>query len=250
MKEETMKRLRALSSNKIEKKLDIKAYGETLELSIYGDIEPDYYDWWTGETIESETSANYFKKILDEHPNVNLIRLNINSMGGYVSEGNAIYALLKRHTAQVHVYVDGFACSMASAIAMAGDTIKMAPNALMMIHNPWTWACGNSKELRKAAEDLDSMAEAFRQSYLLKAGDKLDENALIEMLDAETFLTARECLAYGLCDEIENVDSQALAQAKEQIQAHENTIKELQEKLEAYEKQNTDTQPAQKSWFF
>lgn len=176
---------------------------DTLELSIYSSVEGDSYDLWTGRTIESETSAKHFKAELDKHPDVKEIRVYINSLGGSVVEGLAICNQLRRHPAHKTVVIDGFACSIASVIAMAGDTVIMPKSAMMMIHNPWTIALGNAEELRKSADDLDKLGEGVRQAYLEKAGDKLDESKLIEMLNAETYLTAEECIAFGLADAYE-----------------------------------------------
>lgn len=173
---------------------------DILELSIYSNVEGDSYDLWTGKTIASETSAKHFKAELDKHPDVKEIRVYINSLGGSVLEGLAICNQLKRHPAHKTVIIDGFACSIASVIAMAGDTVIMPKSAMMMIHNPWTIALGNADEMRKVADDLDKLGEGVRQAYLEKAGDKLDEGKLIEMLAAETYLTAEECIAYGLAD--------------------------------------------------
>lgn len=221
------------------KALEVKASGSKLELAIYGDIEPDSYDWWTDEVIPSETSARHFKEVLDSYSGVSEIDLYINSLGGYVTEGNAIYTMLKRHAATVNVFIDAFACSMASSVAMAGDHITMSPNALMMVHNPATVAEGNAAELRKAADDLDVMAEAFRQTYLLKAGDKLTEDKLIALLDAETYLTAKQCLELGLCDEIENVPDE-----KDQIiTAKDAEIARLKALLEAATKKKPEIKP-------
>lgn len=172
----------------------------TLELYIYGDVEGDGYDWWRDEVIRSETSANAFRDALAAHPNVTQIDLYINSYGGSVFEGTAIYNQLRRHPAHKTVYVDGFACSIASVIAMAGDEVVMPRNTLMMIHNMWMGAVGNAAELRKAADDLDVINAAGRQAYLEKAGEKLDEAALTDMMDAETWLTAEQCIQYGLAD--------------------------------------------------
>ena len=172
----------------------------TLELYIYGDVEGDGYDWWRDEVIRSETSANAFRDALAAHPNVTQIDLYINSYGGSVFEGTAIYNQLRRHPAHKTVYVDGFACSIASVIAMAGDEVIMPRNTLMMIHNMWMGAVGNAAELRKAADDLDVINAAGRQAYLEKAGEKLDEAALTDMMDAETWLTAEQCIQYGLAD--------------------------------------------------
>lgn len=178
-----------------------------LDLYIYGDVTEDGYDWRTDEVVRSETSANTFREELAAHPNVMQINIYINSYGGSVFEGTAIYNQLKRHPAHKTVYVDGFACSIASVIAMAGDEVVMPRNTLMMIHNMWMGAVGNAAELRKAADDLDTINAAGRQAYLAKAGDRLDEAALTAMMDAETWLTAEQCIQYGLADRYAEADA-------------------------------------------
>lgn len=167
---------------------------DTLELRIYNTVEQD--SWWK----ESETSAKYFAEQLDAHKNAKEIKVYINSLGGSVMEGIAIYNQLKRHSAHKTVYIDGFACSIASVIAMAGDTVIMPKNAVMMIHNAWVVAMGNAAELRKAADDLDVINAASMQAYLDRAGEKLTREKLTEMLDAETYLTAEQCIEYGFAD--------------------------------------------------
>ena len=179
----------------------------TLELYIYGDVEGDGRNWWTDEVIRSETSANTFREDLAAHPDVSQINIYINSYGGSVFEGTAIYNQLKRHPARKTVYVDGFACSIASVIAMAGDEVVMPRNALMMVHNMWMGVCGNAAELRKAADDLDKINEAGRAAYLQKAGDKLTAEAITQLEDGETWLTAEECIRYGLADRYAEQDA-------------------------------------------
>lgn len=175
----------------------------TLEIYIYGDVEPDDYDWWTGEEIESKTSADYFRDKLNDYPDVQFINLYINSYGGDVFEGTAIYNQLQRHPAYKTVFVDGFACSIASVIAMAGDKIVMPPNTMMMIHNAYAGrASGTAQDLRNLADALDKINEGGRQAYLVKAGDKLPEDELIRMMDDETWLTAADCIRLGLADEL------------------------------------------------
>lgn len=188
-----------------------------LDLYIYGDVEGDRMDWWTGEIIESETSADYFREELAKYEDVVLINIYINSYGGSVFEGTAIYNQLKRHRARKVVYVDGFACSIASVIAMAGDEVVMPRNALMMIHNMWMEVTGNAAELRKAADDLDKINEAGREAYLEKAGDKLTPEVLARMEDVETWLTAEECIRYGLADRYADQDAD-MSQATEVLQ--------------------------------
>lgn len=119
---------------------------DSVGLYIYGDVEGDSYDFWTGNVIESETSASHFRDELAKYPNAQQIDVFINSYGGSVFEGTAIYNQLKRHPAHKTVYIDGFACSIASVIAMAGDEIVMPRNALMMIHNMWMGVCGNADD--------------------------------------------------------------------------------------------------------
>lgn len=174
---------------------------DMLELYIYSNVEGDSYDWWNDTEIKSETSANYFREQLAAHPEAKEITVYINSLGGSVMEGVAIYNQLKRHPAHKTVYVDGFACSIASVIAMAGDTVIMPRNTVMMIHNAFTFVVGNAAELRKAADDLEVLNTASRQAYLLKAGEKLTEEHLTELLDAESYLTAAQCIELGLADE-------------------------------------------------
>ena len=188
-----------------------------INLYIYGDVEGDSYDFWTDEVIESETSASHFRDELAKYPNAQQINVYINSYGGSVFEGTAIYNQLKRHPAHKTVYIDGFACSIASVIAMAGDEIVMPRNALMMIHNMWMGVCGNADELRKAADDLDTINAAGRAAYLERAGEKLTEEQLAGMMDAETWLTAEQCIEYGLADRYAEQDAD-MSQATEVLQ--------------------------------
>lgn len=193
------------------------AQPNTLDLYIYDYVKGDSTDWWTGEKIESETSANYIQQQLESAKDVSNINIYINSYGGEVKEGLAIYNQLKRHTAYKTVYVDGFACSIASVIAMAGDKVVMGNNTLMMIHHASTGAWGNADELRKAANDVEVIDKASCSSYLAKAGNKLSEEALNKLLDSQTWLNASQCLEYGLCDEIAGEEDDKIAQAQQRF---------------------------------
>ena len=188
---------------------------DTLELYIYSTVESD--SWWK----ESETSAKHFRDALAQHQNAKEIKVYINSLGGSVMEGIAIYNQLKRHSAHKTVIVDGFACSIASVIAMAGDTVIMPKNTVMMVHNAWTIAMGNSAELRKAADDLDIINQASKQAYLDKSAGKITEQKLTELLDAETYLTAEQCIEYGFADKFAEdepePDTDAQKKMREQI---------------------------------
>jgi len=198
---------------------------ETLDIYIYRDVEGDEEDWRTGEVTESETSANRFRDMLAEHPDARQINIYINSNGGSVYEGTAIYNQLKRHPAHKTVYIDGFACSVASVIAMAGDEVVMPRNALMMVHNMYTIAIGNAAELRKAADDLDIINQAGREAYLQKAGGKLTPEALAKMEDDETWLTAEDCIRYGLADRYADQDAD-MSKAGEVLQKANLTLQQ------------------------
>lgn len=225
----------------------------TVDIYIYGDVEGDSYDWWTDEVIESETSANHFRDELAKYPNATQINIYINSYGGSVFEGTAIYNQLRRHPAHKTVYIDGFACSIASVIAMAGDEIIMPRNALMMIHNMWMSAVGNAAELRKAADDLDVINAAGRGAYLAKAGDKLPEEKLIEMMDAETWLTAEDCITYGLADRLADQDADmknaaevlknANLSAQQRIDVQRSLAAQLRELTKTEEKPKEKAEP-------
>lgn len=188
-----------------------------LELYIYGEVKGDSFNWWTEEVTKSETSANHFKEELAKYPNITEIRIYINSCGGSVFEGTAIYNQLRRHTARKVVTVDGFACSIASVIAMAGDEVIMPRNALMMVHNMAMGIYGNPAELRKAADDLDVINASGRNAYLAKAGDKLEESKLRDMMDKETWLTAEQCIELGLADRYADADAD-MSNAAEVVQ--------------------------------
>lgn len=130
------------------------------------------------------------------------VTMRLNSPGGSVDEAKAIYNAIQRH-GDVTISVDSLAASAASYIAMAGKRVVMAENALMMIHNSWTFAAGNSTELRKIADLLDKYTEASVSAYAKKAGK--DEKEISSLMESETWFNAQEALDYGLVDEIGNV---------------------------------------------
>jgi ATP-dependent Clp protease protease subunit len=118
-----------------------------------------------------------------------------------VFAGQAIYSMLKRHSATVNVYVDGLAASIASIIAMAGDSVKMPKNAMLMVHNPWSFGMGNANDFRKLADDLDKVRESMISVYEDKTG--MEKESIVELMDAETWMTAEEAVEFGFADEIE-----------------------------------------------
>lgn len=189
----------------------------SMDLYIYDDVQGDSTDWWTGEVTESDTSAKHIKGVLENAGEIQTINVYINSYGGSVIEGLAIYNQLKRHPAQKTVYVDGFACSIASVIAMAGDKVVMGPNTLMMIHHAAMGVFGNAAELRKGAIDVETIDSASCSSYLAKAGDKLTQEKLTQLLDGQTWLNATQCVEYGLADEIAGIEDKTIIDAKQRL---------------------------------
>ena len=188
------------------------------ELQIYGDISET--SWYGDEVLPKD-----FKKDLDALGDISELKVFINSGGGDVFAGQAIYTMLKRHKANVTVYVDGLAASIASVIAMAGDKVIMPKNAMMMIHNPWTIGIGNSTDFRKLADDLDKINESIKTTYLDKAS--VEEDKLIELMNAETWLTADDCIKYGFADEVEESKKVAATLDKKFFNSYKNIPKEL-----------------------
>jgi len=148
-------------------------------------------------------SANEFIDELKGLGDVETINLRIASGGGSIVEGNTIFNALKRHSAKVVTHVDSLAASMASVIAMAGDEIHMAANALLMIHNPWTMSMGGAEQLRKDADLLDKMESNIRTSY---GRSNLSAEELDAAMEEETYYTAEEALENGFIDVISDAN--------------------------------------------
>ncbi len=185
--------------NSNKKYYSLAENGETAVLNIFGDITS--YAW---EEL-GEMSNVLLSKKLEEMTNVSTIDVYINSYGGEVAEGLAIYNALKRHKAKVRTHIDGFACSIASVIFMAGDERIMPETSLLMIHNPWTFVSGNAKELRKQAEDLEKIGECSINAYLERINISKDE--LIELLDNETWIASDEAIEMGFATECEKEET-------------------------------------------
>ncbi len=170
-------------------------------LYIYDDVsEFGEFDWNTWTYKESETSAKYFVKKLGEIPDGQTIELHINSNGGSVKEGVAIYNLLKQKENKKVGIVDGVAHSVAFLILQACETRKMGVGTTALIHNMWMFCSGNATQLRKYADDLDDMMEANRKVFMERA--TITEEELMTMMEEETYLTPDKALEYGLIDEI------------------------------------------------
>ena len=163
------------------------------------DAEISIYDSIGGFGI----SANEFIDELKNLGDVETINVRIASGGGSIVEGNTIYNALKRHSAKIVTHIDSLAASMASVIAMAGDEIHMASNALLMIHNPWTMSMGGAEQLRKDADLLDKMENNINGSY---ARSKLSAEELDAAMEETTYYTAQEALDAGFIDVISDAN--------------------------------------------
>ena len=145
-------------------------------------------------------SAKDFAKELKSLGTLDTINVRINSEGGSVFDGIAIYNTLLSNKASVTVHIDGLAASIASIIAMAGDTIKMANNALFMIHDPWTFAMGSANELREQADLLDKVRDQLVTTYVSRSS--IDADTVSNLMADETWMSADEALDHGLIDEV------------------------------------------------
>lgn len=169
------------------------------DLLLYGVIGDDGY--W--DSVGSKEFAEDLKAIED----VETINVRINSPGGDVFAGQAIYSTLKRCKSTINVYIDGLAASIASLIAMAGDKVIMPKNSMMMIHKPWSFSAGNADDMRTMAETLDKVEESLVVAYTDKTG--LSEEEIKKLLSDETWLSASDALEKGFCDEIEETELKA-----------------------------------------
>jgi ATP-dependent Clp endopeptidase proteolytic subunit ClpP len=170
----------------------ITAKSDRAEIWIYEMIGEDF---WTGGGV---TAKNFQKELAEIK--ASQIDLHINSPGGVVFDGITIYNLIKQHPANVTTYIDGLAASIASVIALAGDKVIMAENALYMIHNPWGMAIGPAEDMRKQADVLDKIRGSMTLAYTSKSDRS--ENEIHSLMDAETWMTAEEAKEAGFVDEI------------------------------------------------
>lgn len=163
------------------------------------------YDWLEYESCCPADVKNVIAELTDESEELKVI---INSPGGDVQAGQEIYSILKDIKNPVTINVQSMAASAASMIAMAGDTVKMSPVALLMIHNASTCTSGDYRDMQHTADVLQTVNTAIMQAYIAKTGKTEDE--LREMMDKETWLTANQCIEHGFADEIIKDEKQSI----------------------------------------
>ena len=164
--------------------------------------EIDIYGFIDNVTVEGMTiSPQTIKDQLNAMGDVDEVVVNINSNGGDVFSGVAIYNMLRRHDAHITVNIDGLAASIASVIAMACDKVNMPGNAMLMVHNAWTEIAGDSNTFKKQADSLERINSVVFNSYVDKSPD-IDHALLQQYMDDETWFTAKEAKDLGLIDNI------------------------------------------------
>ncbi len=196
------------------------ATGTAAEILVYGDIGVDP---WTGEGIGSEA----FVQTLASLPaDVETLVIRINSRGGVVFEGNAIYTALMQYPAHKIVRIDALAASAATVIAMAGDTIEIAPTAMMMVHNASAICFGDQNAMTKMAKRLTGIRDAVMQGAYSRT--KLSTEELTAIMDEETWYTAKEAVAAGWADKIMETPSRdEAARMRFDLSAFKHPPKEL-----------------------
>ena len=161
-----------------------------------GEAEIQVYDYigWGG--VEAKAFTRELKAITAP-----TIHVRINTPGGDVFDGVAIANALRDHPSRIVSHIDALAASMGSIIALAGDEVRMAPNAFYMIHDPWSFAIGNASDLRKTADVLEKIGGTFVETYMAKT--KAKRTAVEQWMHDETWFTAAEALAAGFVDVVE-----------------------------------------------
>ncbi len=158
------------------------------DVYFYGDIVSDSWGKWT----EEDKCPQDILDLLAECNGIEELDIYINSGGGSVWAGVAIYNILKRFNAKKTVHIDGLAASIASVIALAGDEVIMPKNSFMMIHKAWCYTSGNADELRSTADMLDTIEKSIVNIYMENTLDGIEESFVKELMSAETWLEAEK----------------------------------------------------------
>ncbi|HEO3130926.1 TPA: Clp protease ClpP [Streptococcus agalactiae] len=165
--------------------------GEVRTLRIEGQIADET---WFGDEVTPQLFKN------DLLAGTGDITLWINSPGGDVFAAAQIYNMLMDYQGDVHVIIDGLAASAASVIAMAGTTVSMSPVAMMMIHNPWTFAQGEAKDMAKVIEMLGEIKESIINAYELRTG--LSRTKISHLMDSESWFNAKKAVELVFADKV------------------------------------------------
>lgn len=179
-------------------KIENKAASDEATVYLYDEIS------WFG------VNAEQFVKDLND-VKASTLHIRFNSPGGSVFDGTAIFNAIKQHKSKTVSHIDGLAASIASVIALASDEVRMAENAFLMIHDPWSIVIGNADTMREEAELLDKVGKTIAKTYMDKSGK--DEKEIKALMNAETWLTAEEAKEAGFVDIIEENENEEKAKA-------------------------------------
>lgn len=214
---------------------------DTADLCFFGDINSESLGEWQKYYPEDKAPGDV-KDFLDQLENVSKINIHINSGGGSVFGGIAIYNLLLRYDAEITVYVEGIAASIASVIAMAGDKIIIPSNAQMMIHKPSSMAWGDADEMRKQADVLDGCQKVILSTYMRHAKEGITEEQINSLINEETWKNGEEWQEYFDIEVSE--ENTAAAATSEYFGKYLNLPENLREKPDQHESAYTMEQLA------
>ena len=205
----------------------------TADLYFYGDIVSNWWGAWDDTDQYPEAIRDFLKG--QEGKDLNIY---INSGGGSVFAGMAIYNMLKRHKGHKTVYVDGLAASIASIIALAGDKIIIPSNAFLMIHKPWSWGMCNANDFRKMADDLDAIQKGILNVYEDNIVDGVEMSEIEKMVDEETWLNGNEASKYFSKIEVSE-ENNAAACASDYFKNYKNIPSHFNKVLTPSKSKNT-----------
>lgn len=177
------------------------------------------YDPWTGDGVTAKRIAGALRNIGAKNP----VTVNVNSPGGDMFEGLAIYNMLREHQGDVTIKVLGLAASAASIVAMAGDTVQIARSGFLMVHNAWVLAMGNRNDLRDYADTLEPFDLAMADIYAARTGS--DVSDMQKLMDAETWIGGSDAVERGFAtellpsDQVKQVDGATSASAVRRIES-------------------------------
>lgn len=199
------------------------------ELTIYGDIGES---WW-GDSTSAIDVDNALKNAKGHD-----VVVRLNSPGGSAFDGIAIYNRLKDHDGKVTVHIDGWACSAASIIAMAGDEVIMGTGAMLMIHEASTIVWGNKRDFRSNADMLEELEEGIIDIYMTKAN--VDRKEIRKKVDAETWFSAAKAIEIGFATATSSVEDNS-----KEVENLKNQVADLQNKINQFEKQKEEPTPVE-----
>lgn len=172
-----------------------------------------------------ELDARSVVRRLSAYADTEPMEIRINSAGGSVFDGMAIYNTLRNRAGDVRIHVDGLAASIASVIAMAGNEIVMEPGSMMMVHNPWNITIGDADDHRQSAELLDKVRDSLMSAYERRTG--LSRAELVTLMEQETWMSAEEAVAFGFADRVGEESVQAAAWQAHDLSAFSNVPGEI-----------------------